>query len=109
MSDHEPIVQFVNDDDERFFRDNPTRRFRTRPYIHGEFGSDEHVGIPATNAVGAIVKADTIIVERLASGLKRRAYADARGIPLDDDDDISDFMRVRGIEPRLRGLKSRKS
>jgi hypothetical protein len=91
----------VIDGDRLFFRLNPDRCYRSRPWADGEFWSQGFCFF-AADETGQIRDTNVVIVKRIASGRKRMPFAVSTLVPLHEDALIVDFLSSRGIDPSAR-------
>jgi hypothetical protein len=93
VSTYHPAI----DSDRHFFRLNPNRLYRARPFIAGEFGGGPRLIFFAPDGRGRLREVTTVIVRRFA-GFRMRLPI-ITSLHLDDDGSIVTLLRSRGIDP----------
>ena len=84
-------------DDRKWFRLNPSRIYRARSYIAGEFGGDSRLIFFASDGRGSLCELNGVIVKRLVGYRIRLPMF--MSFHLVDDRSIVDFLRSRGVDP----------
>jgi hypothetical protein len=90
---HHPAI----DSDGEFFRRNPNRLHRARPYVAGDFGGDPRLAHLVSDDCGRN-EITTVIVKR-REGFRIRLPL-STSFRLSDDRSIVDILRSRGIDGR---------